>query len=381
MTIFSVILFSLASRSIISKAFDFPIKENINNDKVWTIKFNKEITFDESVKKQISVTDSKGNLLPLLISLGSDGKSLIVTPDNAKYSYGEEYKLTISDNIYDKNKIKLKESSSLRFKVKQATSDVSKYLDAAKQNILAGDFKQVIENATKVLESDTNNVDAYIYRAYASARLYTSIESGFEDINKAIELSPNNLIAYSVRGYLYYRNHDSTKSTVDLNKGILSNPSSSAEYLIRALANMTLKNYDESLKDLNAILEANPDSADAYSGRGAAYLILKEYQKAINDFDKSTSIRPSYYDYYYKSIAHFTLKSYDEAISSITSAIEQADVGDISDEDLSISYLRRGEYYINVGEFDIAIEDLQTALELDPNNTDARDHLTYMLGN
>ncbi|ENK1241983.1 leucine-rich repeat domain-containing protein [Clostridium botulinum] len=92
---------------------------SVNKDKIWTIKFNKEVQLDEAVKNEIKVKDSKGEELNCNLKLGKDNKSIIVEPPKENYKPEEKYILTVGNNIYSKNKVKLKDDTIIHFNIKK----------------------------------------------------------------------------------------------------------------------------------------------------------------------------------------------------------------------------------------------------------------------
>ena len=60
-----------------------------------------------------------------------------------------------------------------------------------------------ITDYTKAIESDPNNVTAYLARGTAHLEAF-AFDSAITDFTKAIELKPNNDSAYTNRGAAYY---------------------------------------------------------------------------------------------------------------------------------------------------------------------------------
>ncbi|NFP89939.1 leucine-rich repeat domain-containing protein [Clostridium sporogenes] len=92
---------------------------NVNKDKVWTVKFNKEVQLDEATKSEIKIRDSKGEELNCNLKLGENNKSVIVDAPAGGYKPEEKYTLTVGSNIYSKNKAKLKNDTTIHFTIKK----------------------------------------------------------------------------------------------------------------------------------------------------------------------------------------------------------------------------------------------------------------------
>ncbi|KOA18993.1 hypothetical protein CLHOM_27330 [Clostridium homopropionicum DSM 5847] len=178
----------LSLKPIIANAQDIVWDKTVEKDKPWTIKFNKEIVFDESTKKEISIKDSKETAININITLGADNKSIYVTPETS-YIEGETYKLIISPNIYDKKNIKLKEGSNITFKIKEAAKIQTDY-----------------------------TAKGYIYRRQFK------FEESKTNLNKGVVFTPKNAAEYSIRSLTYMLLRQNDKAETDIDKVIEMNP-------------------------------------------------------------------------------------------------------------------------------------------------------------
>ncbi|MCY6484491.1 hypothetical protein OW763_09080 [Clostridium aestuarii] len=108
--------------------------QTVSKDKVWTIKFNQKIKFDEDTKKAVSVLDEAGNKIYTTVELGRDSKSIIVKPPIKHYNMGETYTLNVDKNIYSLHNNKLSKTEEIKFKIEK----VDTY--ASMQKIKEGDI-------------------------------------------------------------------------------------------------------------------------------------------------------------------------------------------------------------------------------------------------
>jgi N-acetylmuramoyl-L-alanine amidase len=101
---------------------DKGIKLDVDNNKSWVVKFNKELdnsTIDDS---KFVVTDQDGQQMPVEVKLGEDEKSVVVSPKN-EYNYGKTYNLFIKDGIKSKSKNGLIKTAKMQFTVKNNSSN------------------------------------------------------------------------------------------------------------------------------------------------------------------------------------------------------------------------------------------------------------------
>lgn len=82
-----------------------------------------------------------------------------------------------------------------------------------------------ITDYTKAIESNPNDVTAYLARGTAHLKAF-AFDSAIADFTKAIELQPNNDSAYAKRGSAHYENAEHGRAIVDFTKAVKINPRS-----------------------------------------------------------------------------------------------------------------------------------------------------------
>ena len=124
-----------------------------------------------------------------------------------------------------------------------------------------------------------------------------------EDYTKIIKLEPDNVKAFLDRGMVY----------------------SQIAELIRqgGTACSQIKEYDDAIKNYNEVLNLSPENASAYQYRGMAYSQKGEYNKAISDFNDSIRIKPNEcLSYMGRGIAYHELCMYKQSISDFEKLID-----------------------------------------------------------
>lgn len=94
----------------------------VDEKKVWTIKFNNEVRFDDVTKNYIKVIDSRGIFQNVKLELEKDKKSIKVVPEDNGYKSGEKYTLKVMKGIKDENNKGLKKEVSMDFYIKDTLS-------------------------------------------------------------------------------------------------------------------------------------------------------------------------------------------------------------------------------------------------------------------
>ncbi|MDI3320385.1 tetratricopeptide repeat protein [Pinibacter soli] len=137
------------------------------------------------------------------------------------------------------------------------------------------------------------------------------------------------------------------------------------------LINKTNKETDEEKRFqlLSEILKHDPDFTDAYMHRGFIYVnnkmdydnAIKDFTEAINRDDKNSSA------YRGRGWAYTDRGDYDLAIKDLDTSINLMEASaNMSNIDKSVFYNTRGYYFLQTSRYPEAIVDLEKAIQLDP---------------
>ena len=130
----------------------------------------------------------------------------------------------------------------------------------------------------------------------------------------------------------------------------------------------------KAMKDYNKALSLDPGSAVSYLARGKSYERSGDHDKAIADYNEAIRLDPNQaLVYISRGVAYSSKGMYDKAIEDQTKAISLLNPATFE------PYYYRAFYYKATGEFGKAVEDLKTALRLNPNNSILLARLAWML--
>jgi len=119
------------------------------------------------------------------------------------------------------------------------------------------------------------------------------------------------------------------------------------------------------------------DDIVPYFNRGDMYISLKNYDKAAEMFAKVIELNPKWINAYHEvfTLYRFKLTTYfnDKMENLLKSGLETSK--DLGGEGKSDFYVLLGLYYKESGQKDLAITNLEKALELDPTNEGAKSEL------
>ena len=191
---------------------------------------------------------------------------------------------------------------------------------------------------------------------------------------------------------------------------IKARPDDSGAYERKAWILVDQDRIEQALAVLNKFIERNPERPEGYTGKGDIYSKQEDFQKALAEYNKAVQCAdekvagPGYEVYRERTAlkravegrgkAYAELGQYDEAIADYSRAIviETEDFQKFekhvleiaalrpeghleehlvySKRELAYLYARRGHVYSKAEQYDEAIQDIDKAIELDPENTE-----------
>lgn len=109
-----------------------------------------------------------------------------------------------------------------------------------------------------------------------------------------------------------------------------------------------------------------PEQEVAYND-GIAYLRMGNYQDAATKFSAAIAIDSTFAKAYYnRAVAQFNLESYNKAMSDVDNAIRL-----LGEKNTTDCHILKAKIYYGVGNISAAVDEINKALENDPNNSDA----------
>lgn len=132
------------------KAATFKDNQIVQANKIWTIRFNQEVSLDDLSKQGITVVGSSGTKVNTTLNIESDGKTIEVNPPDGGYSEGSTYKLIIGSKVHSKQNKNIKQEIAMNFSIKKSNED-----DVAT-------FKDI--NLEKEIRSTINKPSGTIYK-------------------------------------------------------------------------------------------------------------------------------------------------------------------------------------------------------------------------
>ncbi|WP_048920848.1 tetratricopeptide repeat protein [Rufibacter radiotolerans] len=171
----------------------------------------------------------------------------------------------------------------------QAIASLSK---RAIESFHDGDYKQAIQDYTKVLEVNPKDYLAYQLRGEAKSNLGED-KAAILDFDAALQLNPALASAYTLRGNskAYIGNDKGAIEDYDL--ALKYNPKDIILYFYRATSKFNLKDYKGTIEDYSAFLAYSDqwysvsELSDALINRGLAKEKLSDQAGACDDWEKA----------------------------------------------------------------------------------------------
>ncbi|MGB3310931.1 MAG: tetratricopeptide repeat protein [Nodosilinea sp.] len=251
---------------------------------------------------------------------------------------------------------------------------LSDLLKAGIEQARLGYFEAAIAHFSQAVALDASCAKAFYNRGCAHRDLGCP-SAAIDDFSTALGLEPSFANAYINRGSVYRLVGQLPAALGDLDRAIQIQPGSIKGYGNRGRIKLDLEDYGGAIADFTVVLAEQPKFAKILLWRGLAYLkqgahaALAEprrevYQFAIADFTQLLQSQPHCAEAYnYRAVAYFQLRNTYQATLDINRAID-------CQVDYAEAYINRGMLRHELGDFQGAIDDYTTVLELNPDLQD-----------
>lgn len=221
------------------------------------------------------------------------------------------------------------------------------------------------------IELDPHNAVVYFHRAHIMLAL-TDRGQALEDLNTALTHSPDFGQALALRARIHQDNTDYELAESDYNELVSQFPDNFYAYSLRASLRTHMGRDDLAQKDIRSAIEINPSAAEAVlrdqeMSRAESHFRREQYEDAIEGFteiiEQDEEFLPARH---YRATSYWYSERFVEAIDDYSQILEQ-----LSDSDGDVDGFRlavlgsRGQVYAELGEYDLAMRDLNQVIEAD----------------
>ena len=155
---------------------------------------------------------------------------------------------------------------------------------------------------------------------------------------------------------------------------LLESPVTDIEFYAKGIAYIQLKNDDLAIINFDRAIELNPRRYISYLSRGLAYRDKEKYDRAIADFDRAIELESKMTSTDVEQRKDDFKERYEKASGDIHKLIQLNPEPWFYYFQRGHAYSERGKIYIEKGDFERAIADFNTLIQLNPNRADAYNH-------
>ena len=271
------------------------------------------------------------------------------------------------------------------------------YTFAASAWLYLGRHHRACAMLRRALAADPRYVPAYVIRAVLQVGV-DDLPAGIRDLEEALAVNPNSVPALTAYA-MFEPDFDSIAANRCLDRALRLAPNHAEAFVVRGVLAQAEGDEEAALSHLNRALDIDPAHAMAYQMRADIWSAMLEWPKVLDDLGTLRNLMPSNRDIRTQKMAvHLFLEQYREAEAEVTyfvdkypddpmgllsraqirqtfkwydGAIDDLNAAIEIDPELPDSYVDRGLLRHKMEEYDLALEDYARALAIDPGDTRA----------
>ena len=274
-------------------------------------------------------------------------------------------------------------------------------------NDMTGDALEPTNKAISLLQKDKEWLTfAYRLRAEIHLKLGSEVEA-LNDWSLSLKADSKDVNTLSDRAEYYYLNDRYSESDKDYDRICTLMPGSTLGYMGLGRNASAQGKYDEAIGHFTYCIRLDPSYSQAYAFRAEAYQILNRVEDSVDDIIAALNIDINEKAYnlmlsigephintliakmkvlqnsqptesswgYLIGCIYERQEKYMKAIESYSTSLKV--------EDNDVTYYRIANCYEELGDFDLALQNIERAMELDPNDDDyvsSKADLLYDMG-
>ena len=189
--------------------------------------------------------------------------------------------------------------------------------------------------------------------------------------DKALKINNDLPEAYSFKGNALYNLGAYNDAAESFSHAIEKEPNEAEHYYDRSWSYCNMDKYEDSIIDINKALEIEPKTSSFYYDRGRFEYWAERYKDAVISFTKGIELKPTENKYLFRANSYMALEEFDLALADFNSSIE-------IDPEFAKAYYRRGILYKKMELLENAARDFKKAIELDPKCDEAMTELGFI---
>lgn len=222
-----------------------------------------------------------------------------------------------------------------------------------------GEHERAIEAYSRAIELHPKNASAWANRGQRYSQL-AQFDKSLKDLSQALELDDSNSLFWLWRGDAGRLSGRHADAIQDYIRGLEMDPSNTWGWIHLGTSQWELGQRQEALQTYTRALEQLPNQPDIWISRGLRHWQLRQYEPAISDGNRAIELDAMVpYYWHVRGNANQGAGLYVEAIRDHTEALRLAD--NTTGGYVLWSWINRGSCYIELGQLDLALDDLMQA--------------------
>ncbi len=189
-------------------------------------------------------------------------------------------------------------------------------------------------------------------------------QESLTELNRAITVDTNYFDAYVLRAQIFEKLEILEKAASDYEKASALNPKSIDNFINAGRLNYQLKNYTKAILLLNRANNFDSKNFQVLQYKGLTHVKLNDYQQAIFALDKALQLEQTTLCFYARGEANDSLKNYDLAIDDYNNAIRL-------NPNFQEAFFALSKTYLKSNRFDRALEFANNAVQKFPEVPEA----------
>lgn len=227
--------------------------------------------------------------------------------------------------------------------------------------------KGAINSLERATALDPDLEDAYL----KLGKIYFYLKKrkkSFHNLNEALRLDKVDGDIYYWKAMNYLEMGDTAMAVSNLQTSLEMKPDHAKSYLKLGLI-YSARGEPVAIDYLNNVIRLDSESLEGWYSRGMAWQRFDSFQRAIKDYKAVLDLYPQHRSANYNlGYLYYLQKQYQRSVPYFSRAIK-------ADSAYGEAYLGRGAAYQLLGKKQKAEQDLKRVLELDPDNTVAKELL------
>ena len=240
--------------------------------------------------------------------------------------------------------------------------NTERVMDIGRNALYFEDYILSIQYFNKVIRVKPYLAEPYFYRAIAKYSL-DDYKGAQADCDKVLEINPFMINVFNLKGILQERMGDSKAAAAAFSDGLKMESTNLNLLFNRGISYINLKDYTSAVSDYTELLKYDPKNSSALGNRGMAKLAAGDTLGCIADLDKMVAVN-SYApeSYTTRGMLFYKQGKFDLALNDLNKAIE------LSPNENANLYLNRGVIKYQLDDLRGTMADFDKVIELEPKN-------------